>query len=254
MKQAKKQQHKGKAHPGWHAAESAVKQYPQWVLNVWLQQGREDQRSQKLQALLQELDLPVEHLPKSVLDQYSQHHQGVIAWVKERALPAENELMQLLDDLAKPDPLLLILDGVQDPHNLGACLRTADAVGVDAVIIPKHQAVGITPTVSKVACGAAESLPVFQVTNLARTLTQLKDRGVWLSGLALSEQAQSIFAVDWRGAVGIVMGAEDTGIRALTQKHCDRLLIIPMQGSVQSLNVSVATGVVLYTALQQRLS
>lgn len=242
-----------RAQLGWHAAESVLAHHPEWVLSLWMQQGRHDQRSQRVQQLAQSLGLPIEYLPKQQLDKQGAHHQGVVVWVKTPTLPSEHELFDFLEQLTNSAPLLLILDGVQDPHNLGACLRTADAAGVDAVIIPKHHSVGITPTVSKVACGAAETLPIFQVTNLARVLTQLKARGVWLSGLALHDDAISVFDTDWQGAIGIIMGAEDTGIRTLTQKHCDRLLMIPMLGHVQSLNVSVATGVVLYTAVQQRM-
>ncbi len=243
----------GQPHPGWHAAEAALTKHPEWVLKLWLLQGREDQRGTKLAELAKSLGIRIEYVSKSALDKQDRHHQGVIAWMKEQTLPSDAELTDFLDALTKPNPLLLVLDGVQDPHNLGACLRSADAAGVDAVIIPKHHAVGLTPTVSKVACGAAEALPLFQVNNLARTLDQLKARGIWLSGLALADGAVSVFDADWIGAVAIIMGAEDTGIRALTQKQCDRLVIIPMLGTVQSLNVSVATGVVLYTALQQRL-
>ncbi len=241
----------GDVHPGWHAAESAVAKSPEYVLKLWLQQGREDKRATALAAQAKACGIPIEMVSRSALEKQSRVHQGVIAWVKSQALPAEGELFALLDELDHA-PFLLVLDGIQDPHNLGACLRSADAAGVDAVIIPKHHAVGLTPAVRKVACGAAESLPVFQVTNLARTLDQFKERGIWISGLALSDQAVSIYDAPWQGAVAIVMGSEDTGLRPITIKQCDRLVIIPMLGTVQSLNVSVATGVVLYTALQHR--
>lgn len=241
----------GEVHPGWHAAESAVAKHPEYVLKLWLQQGREDKRATALAAQAKDMGIPIEMVSRSALEKQSRVHQGVIAWVKSQTLPAEDALFAFLDGLDRP-PLLLVLDGIQDPHNLGACLRTADAAGVDAVIIPKHHAVGLTPAVRKVACGAAEALPIFQVTNLARTLDQFKARGIWISGLALSDEAISIYDAPWQGAVAIVMGSEDTGLRPITIKQCDRLVIIPMLGSVQSLNVSVATGVVLYTALQQR--
>jgi len=241
----------GEVHPGWHAAESAVAKHPEYVLKLWLQQGREDKRAIALAAQAKGMGIPIEMVSRSALEKQSRVHQGVIAWVKSQALPAENELFALLDRLERP-PFLLVLDGIQDPHNLGACLRTADAAGVDAVIIPKHHAVGLTPAVRKVACGAAEVLPIFQVTNLARTLDQFKERGSWISGLALSDEAVSIADAPWQGAVAIVMGSEETGLRPITIKQCDRLVIIPMLGTVQSLNVSVATGVVLYTALQHR--
>jgi 23S rRNA (guanosine2251-2'-O)-methyltransferase len=243
----------GEIYPGWHAAESAIANHPEYVLKLWLQQGRDDKRATALAEQAKTLGIPIEMVSRSALEKQSRVHQGVIAWLKSQTLPAESELFELLEKLAHP-PFLLVLDGIQDPHNLGACLRTADAAGVDAVIIPKHHAVGLTPAVRKVACGAAESLPIFQVTNLARTLEQLKTSGIWISGLALSDEAVSIYDAPWQGAVAIVMGAEESGLRPITIKHCDRLVIIPMLGAVQSLNVSVATGVVLYTALQQRQS
>ncbi len=244
---------KGTARAGWHAAQAAIAQQPEFVLRVWVQSGRSDQRSQALLAEVNALGVPVESVPKSVLDRYAEHHQGVIAWLVEQVLPNEADLEALLEGLDHP-PFILVLDGVQDPHNLGACLRTADAVGVDAVIIPKHKAVGLTPAVRKVACGAAESVALFQVTNLVRTLEVLKARGVWVTGLALDASSQPLFALDWTGSLAVVMGAEESGIRQLTQKTCDRLAMIPMLGQVQSLNVSVATGVVLYHALSQRLA
>lgn len=162
----------------------------------------------------------------------------------------EAQLAELLEHLSGP-PFLLVLDGVQDPHNLGACLRTADAAGVDAVIVPKDRAVGLTETVRNVACGAAESVPLIVVTNLARTLRDLKDRGIWLVGTA--DQAERAFwNIDLKGSLGIVLGAEGKGIRRLTAKHCDFLASIPMLGSVECLNVSVAAGVCLFEAVRQR--
>lgn len=241
------------ARAGWHAVSALLAQQPDQVLRVWVQLGREDARASHLKAELSQLGIRCEAVPKSVLDKQTAHHQGVIAWVKVRDLPGESELAGFLEALDHP-PFLLVLDEVQDPHNLGACLRSADAAGVDAVILPRHQSASITPTVRKVACGAAESVPVFQVTNLVRTLELLKQQGVWISGLALDDRAVSVYQADWTGPLAIVMGAEDKGLRRLTREACDRLVIIPMLGQVQSLNVSVATGVVLYQALAQRLS
>ncbi|HGX92090.1 MAG TPA: 23S rRNA (guanosine(2251)-2'-O)-methyltransferase RlmB, partial [Candidatus Tenderia sp.] len=146
---------------------------------------------------------------------------------------------------------LLILDGVQDPHNLGACLRSADAAGVDAVIVPKDKAAGLTPVVRKVACGAAESVPFYQVTNLARTLRELQELGVWLVGAA-GEADTTVYQADLKGSLAIVMGAEEKGLRRLTREHCDSLIKIPMAGTVESLNVSVATGICLFEAVRQR--
>ena len=163
----------------------------------------------------------------------------------------ENGLLELIDNLKTP-PFLLILDGVQDPHNLGACIRTAEAAGVHALVAPKDRAVSITETVSRVACGAAEKLPFAQVTNLARTLDHLKEKGVWIVGAA-SEAKQPLFDIKLTGPLGLVMGFEGTGLRRLTREKCDTLVNIPMLGTIESLNVSVATGVCLFEAVRQRL-
>jgi 23S rRNA (guanosine2251-2'-O)-methyltransferase len=157
----------------------------------------------------------------------------------------------MLDALTVP-AFLLVLDGVQDPHNLGACLRSADAAGVHAVIAPKDKSVGLTPTVVKVASGAAESVPFIQVTNLARTLRSLKDRNIWIYGAA-AEADQTLYQAKLTGSIALVLGAEGSGLRRLTREHCDGLLTIPMRGSVSSLNVSVATGIFLFEALRQRI-
>ena len=163
----------------------------------------------------------------------------------------EDDLYQLLDELTDP-PLLLILDNVQDPHNLGACLRTADAAGVNAVVLPKDRSVGLTDTVRLVACGAAETVPVVQVTNLARCMGLLKERGVWLVGTADAAE-QSLYQIDLTGPLGIVMGAEGKGLRRLVAEQCDFLVAIPMAGSVPCLNVSVAAGVCLFETVRRRL-
>ena len=149
------------------------------------------------------------------------------------------------------EPFLLVLDGVTDPHNIGACLRTADAAGVHAVIVPKDKSAGLTATARKVACGAAESVPLIQVTNLSRTLKHLQDKGVWVIGTA-GEAEQLIYQVDLKGPTALVMGAEGKGMRRLTREHCDQLVKLPMAGAVSSLNVSVATGVCLYEIVRQR--
>ena len=162
----------------------------------------------------------------------------------------ENDLYDLLDQL-EDTPFLLVLDGVTDPHNLGACLRTADAAGIQAVIAPKDNAAGLTPTARKVASGAAETVPFIPVTNLARTLDNLKERGIWLTGTS-DKASQNLYQADLKGPMALVMGAEGAGIRRLTEERCDFLVSIPMQGQVSSLNVSVATGVCLYEALRQR--
>ncbi|MEJ2686897.1 MAG: 23S rRNA (guanosine(2251)-2'-O)-methyltransferase RlmB [Gammaproteobacteria bacterium] len=174
-----------------------------------------------------------------------------VRMVQARGVADEAGLSELLDRLSEP-PLLLVLDGVQDPHNLGACLRSADAAGVHGVVIPKDRAAGLTAVVRKVASGAAETVPVFAVTNLARTLRNLKEAGVWVYGAA-GEARQSIYDLDLRGPVALVLGSEGKGLRRLTREHCDGLARIPMAGQVESLNVSVATGVLLFEARRQRL-
>ena len=164
----------------------------------------------------------------------------------------ESDLQDILD--ATGAPLFLVLDGVQDPHNLGACLRTADGAGVDAVIAPRNRAVGMTETVSRISCGAAENVPFIQVTNIVRTLKELQKNGVWTVGTADGAESSSLYDVDFKGPMALVMGAEGAGLRRLTQETCDLVVQIPMQGKVDCLNVSVATGVCLYEALRQRQS
>jgi 23S rRNA (guanosine2251-2'-O)-methyltransferase len=178
----------------------------------------------------------------------STRHQGVVARVEN--LARQHSLDDLLDTVEGP-PLLLVLDGVTDPHNLGAALRVADGAGAHAVIAPKDHAVGVNATVAKVASGAAETVPYFMVTNLARTLGELKDRDIWVVGTS-DDAEQTLYDIDLRGPVAVVLGAEGTGMRQLTRKHCDQLVRIPMQGAVESLNVSVAAAVCLYEALRQR--
>jgi 23S rRNA (guanosine2251-2'-O)-methyltransferase len=177
-------------------------------------------------------------------------HQGVVARVE--AVQTTHSLDDLLDSLNEP-ALLLVLDGVTDPHNLGACLRVADGAGAHAVIAPKDHAVGINATVAKVASGAAETIPYFMVTNLARTLTELKERDIWVVGTSDDAPHSLYQQVDFKRAVALVLGAEGKGMRQLTRKHCDELVSIPMMGGVESLNVSVASGVCLYEARRQRL-
>ncbi len=199
-------------------------------------------------------NIPVREVAREELDLLSRggNHQGIAAQQREiGAAWNESALENLLTTLSE-SPLLLVLDGVQDPHNLGACLRTADAAGVHAVIAPRDRATGLTATVRKVACGAAESVPFVQVTNLARALRRLKDAGIWLVG-ASGEADTSLYQTDMRGSIALVMGAEGKGLRRLTQELCDYLVRIPMRGQVASLNVSVATAVCLYEAMRQRM-
>lgn len=238
---------------GIHAVQAYLDRYPEGVLEVSLLKGRDDERFNQLVKALRPLGLTLQWRDREQLDQLAgdSHHQGVVARVREQAPGDEHALMDFLDTLTVP-PFLLLLDGVTDPHNLGACFRSADAAGVHAVITPRDKSASITPVVRKVAVGAAESLPFFQVTNLARTMVALKDRGIWLVGTALDETAKPLYEQDLKGALGVVMGAEGSGLRRLTQEHCDNLVYIPMVGKVESLNVSVATGVTLFEALRQR--
>jgi 23S rRNA (guanosine2251-2'-O)-methyltransferase len=238
---------------GIHAVTNLLKRSPERVREVYLQQGRDDEKLQTLFSLAKKNSIHVQVVKKHFLDEKAQgNHQGVAARAKPVQAKGENELLAQLDAL-EGAPLLLVLDTITDPHNLGACLRTADAAGVHAVIAPKDKAVGITATVSKVACGAAESVPFYQVTNLARTLKELQDRGIWLFGTA-GEASESVYKTDLKGPIAIVMGAEGKGLRRLTREACDHLIHIPMAGDVSSLNVSVATGVCLFEAVRQRHS
>lgn len=238
---------------GLHSVQAYMDRHPEGILEVFLLKGRDDERLNKLVKGLRPLGLTLQWRERGQLDELAgdSHHQGVVARVREQAPGDENDLVAYLDALEAP-PFLLLLDGVTDPHNLGACMRSADAAGVHAVITPRDKSASITPVVRKVAVGAADSLPFFQVTNLARTMEMLKERGIWLMGTALEEEAKSLYDVALTGPIGIVMGAEGSGMRRLTRELCDVLLYIPMAGSVESLNVSVATGVTLFEAMRQR--
>ncbi len=237
---------------GLHAVKALLERHPDRVTQLYLLAGRQDEKLRAFLVLAQSLDIPMQTVSREKLDQLSEHanHQGIVATCEAHALLKENDLPTLLAHLTEP-PFLLILDGVQDPHNLGACLRTADAAGVHAVIAPKDRSVGVTPTVRKVASGAAERVPFIAVTNLVRTMEWLKEQGVWLYG-ATEEAEESLHRAKLIGPIAIVMGAEGAGLRHLTKTHCDVLVHIPMLGSVASLNVSVATGVVLFETVRQR--
>ncbi|WP_394130317.1 23S rRNA (guanosine(2251)-2'-O)-methyltransferase RlmB [Shewanella maritima] len=238
---------------GIHALKALLNNSPERVIEMWALQGREDERLEPLLALAASMGVTVQKASRKVLDEKaaSTQHQGVVARVKPAKQLGENELDDLLANTETP--FLLILDGVTDPHNLGACLRNADAAGVHGIIVPKDNSVGLTATVSKVACGAAEAVPLFQVTNLARTMRHIQDKGVWIVGTA-GEAEGNVYQADLKGSLAIAMGAEDKGLRRLTRESCDSLVSIPMAGSVSSLNVSVATGVCLFEAVRQRLS
>lgn len=235
---------------GMHAVTALLKSEPERVLALWLAEGAKPERVKELNRLADVAGVRVQQCGRKQLDAWvSGNHQGVVAECRAATLPGESQLAALLPTL--DSPLLLVLDGITDPHNLGACLRTADAAGVDAVIIPRDKSVGLTPTVRKIASGAAEQVPLFSVTNLARSLDLLKEHGLWLAGAA-GEAQQSVYSSDLTGPLALVLGAEGKGLRRLTRERCDFLLKIPMVGSVSSLNVSVATGVCLFEALRQR--
>jgi len=236
---------------GLHAVQAVLKTSGSKVQELRVQKGRDDQRLKKILSLAEGQAIPVTWVLRSDLDDLAGgRHQGVAALCQGAGVQDENYLYELLKDQQVP-PFLLVLDGVTDPHNLGACIRSADAAGIQAVIVPKDNSVGITPTVQKVACGAAETVPLIVVTNLSRTLKQLQEQGVWIIGTA-GEAKQLVYEADLKGPIAIVMGAEEKGLRRLTRENCDLLVKLPMQGVVSSLNVSVATGICLFEALRQR--
>lgn len=237
---------------GLHAVSRLLERNPGVVKRLLLATGS-DRRLASLLAAAATAGIRVEHVARHELDQLypGVTHQGVVAFVSaaSRTL-SEKQLPEFLAALQSL-PFLLVLDGVQDPHNLGACLRTADAAGIQAVIVPRDRSAGITPVVHKVACGAVQSVPVFTVTNLARTLRILKEAGIWLFG-ASDTADQDLYTADLRGPLALVLGNEGKGLRRLTAELCDHQVSIPMAGVVESLNVSVAAGVLLFEACRQR--
>ncbi|WP_199609792.1 23S rRNA (guanosine(2251)-2'-O)-methyltransferase RlmB [Flocculibacter collagenilyticus] len=237
---------------GFHAVEAILAREPERFIEIYALKGRSDDRLNPLISKLRKFGVSVQFMTRKTMDDKSkgEQHQGIIARVKQGKQFNESDLDHILE--TKKSPFLLILDGVTDPHNLGACLRSADAAGVDAVIVPKDKSAKITATTRKVACGAAETIPLIQVTNLARSMRTIQEAGVWITGTA-GETDQHLFDVDLKGPTAIVMGAEGDGMRRLTREHCDQLVKIPMQGTVSSLNVSVATGICLFEVLRQRL-
>lgn len=235
---------------GIHAVGHLLRVSADRIVELHVAEDRTDQRLSGLRDLGRRQGIEPMPVSREELDHRAGGaHQGVLAVVRPRAAGNEDDLAVSLDTLE--EPLLLVLDGVQDPHNLGACLRTADATGVNAVIAPKDRAAGLTATVRKVASGASETVSFYQVTNLARTLRDLGNRGIRRIGTD-GDASTSLFAADLTGPLAIVMGGEGRGLRRLTREHCDSLVSLPMLGAVESLNVSVATGVCLYTALARR--
>lgn len=237
---------------GIHAVQAALDYSPKKINKAWIDTQRQDKRLMQIIDDLLSLGIEPEKTDRKKLDRFAEgkNHQGIVIEVEMPAELSESDLKQAVESLTG-SALLLVLDNVQDPHNLGACLRTADATGVQGVIITKDNATGITPTVCKVASGAAETVPVYQVTNLSRTLRWLKDQGIWIMGAA-GAATQTVYQTDLTVPLAVVVGAEGKGLRRLTQEQCDFLVKLPMLGQVESLNLSVATGVLLYEAVRQR--
>ncbi len=235
---------------GFHSVESVLRNDPVNVLQLMVEKNRNDKRMTQLINYAESQGISVDYLKKTDLQKLADSNKTQGVAVRYKA-SAKIEGKSLEDIMQKDNVFLLVLDGVTDPHNLGACLRTADAAGVDAVIVPKDRAAGLTPTARKVACGAADSMPFYQVTNLARTLKQFQDNEIWIAGTA-GEAEKNIYDVKLTGKLAIIMGAEEKGMRRLTRENCDQLIKMPMAGQVESLNVSVATGVCLFEAVRQR--
>lgn len=236
---------------GIHALDSAIERHPENIVQIIFAKNSRNQRLDSIIENAQKLGLKVTAEPLQNLNRHCKdRHQGIIALIKVPKLPDESDLK---NDISHIDtPFILVLDNIEDPRNLGACLRSADAAGVDLVIIPKHKSAGLTPVAKKTATGAADSLKIYQVTNIVNSLQVLKDNGVWIAGTDCDEGSKSVYQSDMKGALAIVLGNEGKGIRPLVKKHCDFLIHIPMFGTVQSLNVSVATGITLFEVRRQR--
>ncbi|MCY7296924.1 23S rRNA (guanosine(2251)-2'-O)-methyltransferase RlmB [Alteromonas sp. a30] len=236
---------------GLHAMESVLSREPERIVEIFVLKGRDDERLNRIIHQARQSGISIQFCQRRVLDDKVQgeQHQGVVARAKPGKQFDEKDLQQLLE--TQPQGFYLVLDGVTDPHNLGACLRSADAAGVTALIVPKDKSANLTPTARKVACGAAETIPLIQVTNLARSLRTMQESGIWIVGTA-GEAEQLLYDCKLTGPMAIVMGAEGKGMRRLTRETCDELVKLPMAGSVSSLNVSVATGICLFEVVRQR--
>lgn len=234
---------------GIHAVEAAIRNQPENVLQVFVQQGRNDKRIKTIQSIAKNSGLSIQAIANEKLKEKcpKARHQGVVAEIRVD----QSRDVSLADILSKDSVLLLVLDEVQDPHNIGACLRTADAVGADAVIVSKNRSPALTPVIRNVASGAAETVPYIMVSNLARALEKIKQENVWLLGTS-GDSEQTIYQAGINKRVALVMGSEGKGMRRLTREACDELVSIPMQGSVESLNISVATAVCLYEIRRQQ--
>lgn len=240
---------------GFHAVEALIKQSPQQLQQLYLLKGRKDKRLQHIQHAAEKNNISIRWVARDELDKVvNGHHQGVVALTQSRVESYDeaylkSHLAKLVNNSIVP--FILVLDSITDPHNLGACLRSAEAAGVQFVIVPKDNAAPLNPTAIKVACGAAEVVPLIRVTNLSRTLQWLQQQGVWVLGAAGEAESQH-YQANLTGPLAIVMGSEGKGMRRLTRANCDGLMRIPMMGTVSSLNVSVATGICLFEALRQR--
>lgn len=237
---------------GLHAVLAALQQHPDRVAAVWISTERGDRRIGKVVDVARANRIKFHRVPRAKLDEMAagQRHQGVVARLQIAPTRQVRDLEAFVAGLSHP-ALLLVLDGVQDPHNLGACLRVADGAGADAVIIPRDRAAPVTPAARRAASGAAETVPLYQVINLSRTLETLKEGGLWLYGAA-QDAPEELYAADLTEPAALILGGEESGLRRLTRERCDGLVRIPMAGKVESLNVSVAAGVMLYEAVRQR--
>lgn len=237
---------------GIHAVLAALRNEPDRIERVWFDEGRQDARLHELVEETKRMGVRFVFVGRPKLDELAAQgrHQGVVARVQSRPLRDEQDLVAFLGSL-EPVPFLLVLDEVQDPHNLGACLRSAEAAGVQAVVVPRAQSAPVTAVVSRVSCGAAERLPIFQVSNLARALGHVREAGLWVVGTA-ADAPDVLFAADLRVPVALVLGGEERGLRRLTREQCDLMVHLPLLGSIPSLNVSVAAGICLYEVVRQR--
>jgi len=238
---------------GMHAVKTIISRSPERVLSLYILQDKKDNKVSPIIDFARKQNIQIDFLKRDALDKIAanKNHQGVVASCSAPRKLSEQDLEDLIANLNEP-AFLLILDGVQDPHNLGACLRSADAAGVHAVIAPKDNSASLTEVAVKVSSGASETVPFIQVTNLARTMKFLREQNIWLYG-ADADGKQTLYQASLSHSVGLVLGAEGKGLRRLTKENCDELLKIPMNGYVSSLNVSVATGIFLFEALRQRM-
>lgn len=238
---------------GIHAVSQMLESSPDRIINVWVQEAINSDSVRAIQSEMNKLGLAVQTTPRATMSRMTknQNHQGVIVEVKPAKKKTDNDLDQILEQNKDNNPLYLILDSVQDPHNLGACIRTAEATNVTAIIIPKDKAVGITDTVRKVASGAVENVTVITVTNLVRAIKKIKESGAWVVG-ADGEAEESIYDMNMKVPTAIIMGGEGKGMRESVMKECDYIAALPILGQIESLNVSVATGVILYEVVRQR--